>query len=382
MNNFLTRIKRFCGIVVGAVFFLSGLIKLMDPAGAGLVMNEYFQFLNIEFMSFADTALGVAFALAETILGVALITGVWRRPVVFITIGFQVFFTILTILLVIFNPTMDCGCFGEAIHLTHTQTLLKNIILLTLLTAYAVPVRRLGNPQKKKYVSFAIVSTSVVAFTIYSMLYLPLIDFTQYSPGTSIKMEDIYTEDMYESVFIYEKNGVKQEFTLETLPDSTWTFVNAETKQTKTQKQATALSFSDKDGQYADSLAWNGKVMIVSIYDTDVSESDIKEITSFKANAQKAGFRVLILTATDATENSYTCDYKTLITLNRSNCGATYINDGYIISKWAKKSLPDYEELAKISKEDLTDTMIDKGSKTDVAFQGFLLYVFAVMLLL
>ena len=195
-------------------------------------------------------------------------------------------------------------------------------------------------------------------------------------------MEDIYTEDMYESVFIYEKNGVKQEFTLETLPDSTWTFVNAETKQTKTQKQATALSFSDKDGQYADSLAWNGKVMIVSIYDTDVSESDIKEITSFKANAQKAGFRVLILTATDATENSYTCDYKTLITLNRSNCGATYINDGYIISKWAKKSLPDYDELAKISKEDLTDTMIDKGSKTDVAFQGFLLYVFAVMLLL
>ena len=122
--------------------------------------------------------------------------------------------------------------------------------------------------------------------------------------------------------------------------------------------------------------------MIVSIYDMDLDSDDWKAVNNFKKNAENAGFRVLVLTAAEATDETYTCDYKTLITLNRSNGGATYINDGYIISKWAKKSLPDYKELAKISKEDFTDTMIDKGSKTDVAFQGFLLYVFAVKLLL
>ena len=122
--------------------------------------------------------------------------------------------------------------------------------------------------------------------------------------------------------------------------------------------------------------------MVISIYDTDIDESDRKEIDRFISDAEKAGFKTLTLTASDATESTYTCDYKTLVTLNRSNGGATYINDGFIVSKWAKKSLPEYEELAKISNEDLSDTLADKSAKTDVAFQGFLLYVFAVLLLL
>ena len=45
--NVLLRIKRFCGYAVGFVFFISGLLKLMDPVGAGLVMKEYFTFLHM-----------------------------------------------------------------------------------------------------------------------------------------------------------------------------------------------------------------------------------------------------------------------------------------------------------------------------------------------
>jgi hypothetical protein len=40
------------------------------------------------------------------------------------------------------------------------------------------------------------------------------------------------------------------------------------------------------------------------------------------------------------------------------------------------------KELATISQEDPTDTFIDRDTRTSLAFQGFLLYVFAVMLLL
>ena len=383
MRNILLRLKRFCGVAVGFVFFLSGLIKLMDPVGASLVMKEYFEFLHIGFLDFAATTAGVTFALAEALLGAGLVTGVWRRPVALATIGLQTFFTLLTLILVIFNPEMDCGCFGEAIHLTHWQTFIKNILLIVLLIAYTVPVRRLGQPKsKRKYVSFAIVSVSTIGFMIYSLIYLPLIDFTAYKPGTSIKVEHLSTEDMYESVFIYEKDGKQQSFSLENLPDSTWTFVSTETISKGEIVDHPTLSFSGKDGEYADTLATEGKVMIVSIYDMDLDPDDWKEIEEFRKNAEKAGFRVLVLTAAEATDETYSCDYKTLITLNRSNGGATYINDGYIINKWAKASLPDSQELEKISKENLTDTMIDKGAKTDVAFQGFLLYVFAVMLLL
>ena len=120
--TFLLRLKRFCGIIAGIVFFLSGIVKLMDPVGAGLVMSEYYRFLHIDFMDFSAKFMGTAFAFAETIIGAAIITGVWRKIIAKCALGLQIFFTVLTLFLVIFNPEMDCGCFGEAIHLTHTQT--------------------------------------------------------------------------------------------------------------------------------------------------------------------------------------------------------------------------------------------------------------------
>ena len=33
------RARRFCAFLVGVVFFLSGLLKLMDPVGTGLIMD-------------------------------------------------------------------------------------------------------------------------------------------------------------------------------------------------------------------------------------------------------------------------------------------------------------------------------------------------------
>ena len=166
MRYLLLRLKRFCGFITGFVFFLSGIVKLMDPVGAGLVMKEYLDFLHIGFLGFASKPLGVLFALAETIVGTGLITGVWRRIIAPTAIALQGFFTFLTLLLVIFNPEMDCGCFGEAIHLTHAQTFIKNLVLMALLLIYYIPSRHLGETRKKKYVSFGIVTLSVVAFTI------------------------------------------------------------------------------------------------------------------------------------------------------------------------------------------------------------------------
>ena len=41
---------------------------------------------------------------------------------------FMVFMTIVSMWLWIANPISDCGCFGDAVHLTNGQTFLKNII--------------------------------------------------------------------------------------------------------------------------------------------------------------------------------------------------------------------------------------------------------------
>ena len=222
MRYLLLRLKRFCGFITGIVFFVSGILKLMDPVGAGLIMDEYYNFLHLGFLSFSSKVMGTAFALAETVIGVGLITGVWRRIIGMAAIILQGFFTLLTLLLVIFNPEMDCGCFGEAIHLTHMETFIKNLILMALLIIYYIPRQHLGETRNKKYVSFAVVCTSIVAFTAYSWMYIPLVDYTAYKPGTDLKDANIDADEMYESVFIYEKEGQQEEFTLGHLPDTIW----------------------------------------------------------------------------------------------------------------------------------------------------------------
>jgi len=377
--------KRFCGFAVGFVYFISGLLKLVDPVGAGLVMKEYFKFLHLGFLEGLSLPSGVTFALAETIVGAGLITGVWRKIIAAAAVGLQSMFTILTLLLVIFKPEMDCGCFGEAIHLTHGETFIKNIILLSLLLIYFIPIKYLGQTRKKKYVSFALVSLSSIAFTIYSLMYIPMADFTDFRPGAVVNNESNMDEAAFEATFVYSKDGKEERFSLENLPDSTWTFVRADTSPVTEDGQGSArISIYDNAGNYADSLITKGKVMIVSLYKGSLSEKDIRTIREFLDNAKTAGFSPILLTSGVETHGleSYNCDYKTLITLNRSNGGATYLEDGYIIRKWAERTLPAPGELAMISDEDPTDTFIGRDTRTSLAFQGFLLYVFAVMLLL
>ena len=391
MRYLLLRLKRFCGFITGLVFFLSGIVKLMDPVGAGLVMKEYYDFLHLGFMTFSSKVMGVAFALAETLVGVALITGVWRKITAKIAIIMQGFFTLLTLLLVIFNPQMDCGCFGEAIHLTHWQTFIKNIILLALLLAYYIPNKHLGDTKKKKYVSFALVTVSVLAFTGYSLKYIPLVDFTAYKPGAELQAgASVNADEIYESVFTYEKDGVTEEFSLGHLPDSTWTFVSVDTRLKEGHDDALAeLSFYDPvTEEYMDTLAINGKVMVVSVYDTGMSARRWKKTESFVSKAEAAGFAALILCA-DTTgipqtlkEKAYVSDYKTLISMNRSNAGVTYFYNGQLIRKWASASMPSAEELNRIAESDATEVFIEHESKGSLVFQGFLLYVFAIMLLL
>ena len=389
----LLKTRRFSGFICGFVFFLSGILKLMDPVGAGLVMDSYLDFLHIGFLGFASKPLAFLFALAETIVGTAMITGVWRRITAIIALSLQGFFTLLTILLAIFNPVMDCGCFGEFIHLTHVETLVKNLVICALLSYAYFPMRNLGRPLKRKYVSFGVVCTSVLAFSIFSLSRLPIIDFTDYEPGAQILSADANVADeAFDAMFIYEKDGVQQEFTLENLPDSTWTFVSTQTIQNKDLKSSGAtLSFYDNDKEYQDSLAVQGNVMVISIYDPQMRQKKWDAAVRMAENARESGFNAMILVAGTPEQIEgkvtgdipvYFSDYKTLITLNRSNAGATWLSHGYIIKKWGRRAYPCQDDLLTYIKGNSTEAILESNTKGSLLFQGFLLYVFAVMLLL
>lgn len=334
MKNSAQPLRRICAGIAGFVLFVAGVLKMMDPLGSSLVMEEYFNFLHMSWLKPMAGFAGSAAAYLETLVGAALLTGVWRKITAIVSgITFGAF-TLLTLVLFIANPPMDCGCFGEAIHLTHAQSLMKNVVLCALWAGAFLPFKSIGEFRKVKVVTFSIAAVSCLVFLFLEKRDLPLIDFTPYKPVT--ELEDLETP----------------------------------------------FSFRNEEGAYCDSLAAKGSVMIVSAYNPQ--DLDYGRSEAFLQDADLAGFTPVTIIAgkADDSRSMYSADRRTLMTLNRSNGGATYINDGLIIAKWSAEKLPDAEKLEEISQANPAELMMERNRAGRLKLQGFLLYVFAVMLLL
>lgn len=391
MKGFHKGVRRFCTVLIGLVFFGAGILKLMDPVGAGLVVDEYFKFFHMPWLTFSSKAVAVALALLETLTGAALLAGVWRKVVAAIAGIMTAGFTILTLILVIFNPEMDCGCFGEAIHLSHWQTFLKNVVLCVLCAVAFLPFKDFADTRKAKAIGFGIVAASVIIFTAWSLVSLPLVDFSEFAPGTELageasddgSEEESDTREQY--YVIYEKNGQEGAFTLDKLPDSTWTFVRAEKISSTIPDyagSAPAFFISDINGEYRNELLTEGKVMVLSVYNARKFKAAGKA-EEFLREARAAGFNAYAVSRENIQGfDSFLSDYKKVVTLNRSNGGVTFIDNGEIIKKWPARALPDSEDLEKLYSKDSTETMITSTAKGRIAIQGFALYSLALLLIL
>ena len=350
-------IRRISAVLIGFVFFLAGILKIMDPVGARLVVEEYLKFLHMGWLNGLAGVLASGMALLEALLGAALITGVWRK-VAGLAVGVMTaFFTLLTFFLYLKNPHMDCGCFGEMIHLTHLQTLLKNIVLLALWALAFLPLNKLEPTRKVKYVSFPIAAVSVVGFLLYSSLTIPLVDFTPFKPGAELMLpEDIDDPN---------------------------------------DERTPTLSLSDASGEYFDDLLMEGDLMVVSIYDVaKLKPRQWDKIVKLLQDAAATGYKPMVLAAAspsimqestsapEVLDATYYADRKKLLTLNRSNGGASYIQEGLIVTKWGIRGLPDQEKLQELASADVTESLLSENNGDRLKFQAFLLYVFAVMLLL
>ena len=339
MNGF----KRICAALAGIVLLLAGLLKLMDPVGAGLVMDEYLNFFHLPFLKGISRVLACAFALAESLTGAALIAGVWRKVVALVSGALLAFFTLVTIILFVAKSQMDCGCFGELLHLDNGQTLIKNLVLDALWCLSFLPFRDFGEPQRIKYVSFGLAALSLVLFLLFSSLSVPLRDYTQFKPGTELEENPLY--------------------------------------------------FCDANSDYADSLLLDGKFLVVSVYDSRSFDS-FDRISDFARLASGEGFSVVLLlnsTPDDVSlrgvdpallSSTYFSDRKALMTFNRSNGGVTYVDDGLIVRKWAFRKLPGKEDFDEMNGKAPMDYLIENQNRTRALFQGFTLYLSAVLFLL
>ena len=198
----------------------------------------------------------------------------------------------------------------------------------------------------------------------YSYTHLPPLDFRPYKIGNHIPSlmevpEGENPNDVYEYKFIYEKDGVQQEFTLENYPkgDSTWTFVEQNTVLVQKGYQPPVHDFIIEnlaEGDITDDvLASEQPVTLVAMY--DLQKTDRKQLGKLMAIIHNAE-NVYFLTGsgeedvyafadgmgwdTETTERIFCfIDPVTLKTVVRANPGVVVIQNGTVIEKHNMKQL-------------------------------------------
>jgi hypothetical protein len=348
-------------IVVGLIFIFSGFVKAIDPLGSAYKFHDYFQAFNLSFLNSLALPLAVLLCTAEFISGFSVLTGLRQKAGIWGVMILMVIFTPVTFILALKNPVSDCGCFGDAIHLTNWQTFGKNIVLL----AFAIILFANRNKKTNIFSTFtelavtALAITLFVIFSLYNLRYLPVIDFLPYKTGVKIAdkmtIPDGVPADKYLTTFIYEKNGVRKEFGLENYPadDTTWKFIDQKSVLIKKGYQPPIHDFiiTSVNGEDLTQkiLSYPGySVLMISRKLALANKKNISDGFEFGRYCMLNGIDFYVLTSSGTNEvmsyeNSLqfcSADETTLKTMIRSNPGYILLKNGTIIGKWSWANLP------------------------------------------
>ena len=366
MKKLIVNIARF---LLAAVFIVSGFVKAVDPMGTQYKLEDYAAVLGLSSVlpSLLAVVLAVALAAVEFCLGVFMLFAIRRRLTSRLMLLMLCIMTPLTLWLALTNPITDCGCFGDAIILTNWQTFAKNVILLIaaiIVVRWPEQMMRFIS-QSNQWIVINYTALFILAVAGWSLYYLPQFDFRPYHIGANIREGMVVPDDaeqpQFETTFILEKDGKQQEFTLDNYPDSTWTFVDSRTVQTRQGYVPPIHDFAivtdEGDDITEDVLSDPGYTMLlVAPHLEDADDSDLDVINELYEYTRQHGYPFYCLTSStdrgidqwrDITGAEYpfcTTDATTLKTVVRSNPGLLLLKDGTIIGKWSHNNLPVIDE--------------------------------------
>ena len=357
-------IRYISRIITGLVFIFSGTVKAIDPLGSAYKFHDYFQAFNIGFLNRLSLPLAVLLCATEFIAGFSVLTGIRQKTGLHIVMLLMIIFTPLTFILALTNPVSDCGCFGDAIHLTNWQTFWKNLILLTLIIFLYGGIKQ-AKQLVKTSTEWVAISSAVIVFVffaIFNLRYLPVIDFLPYKTGVKIADKMIIPEDapadVYQTTFIYEKEGNRKEFSINDYPanDTSWKFIDQKSVLIKKGYKPPIHDFSITGPEGEDMTQ---KVLSNPGYTLLMITKKIKEANNVNLDSGfelgrsclSNGIDFLILTSSGSEEaksfdnglNFCSTDETTLKTMIRSNPGYILLKDGTIIGKWSHAGCPDKE---------------------------------------
>jgi uncharacterized membrane protein YphA (DoxX/SURF4 family) len=375
-------VANLCRLLVGALFIFSGGVKAIDPVGTAIKMEEYFEIfgiyapkLNFIWHAFANEALAfsIFMIILEIFLGITLLLGTWKKFTLWMLVLIIAFFTFLTGFSAKTGKVTDCGCFGDFIKLTPSQSFQKDIVLCVLILILVLGARHIKELFGKSLnrILVSVLTLAAIIFTFRNVYYEPIKDFRAYQVGTSIpeclKLPPNAKKPVIDMVYTYKskKTGEIKEFK-NTWPQDydNWTYVDRQDVVIQKGDEPKCKDFAIKDANGSDYspdfFAEEEFLFLIIVPDLKkASEDGFKVLVPVCEAAVKDNRYVYMLTGSVIAEveafkkhvkipfDVFNTDGTPLKTIMRSNPGLLILKKGIVIAKYHYHEVPTYEELKK-----------------------------------
>jgi hypothetical protein len=363
-------IDQFSRFFVGGLLIFSGLIKLNDPIGTQIKLEEYFEVFAEDFGSifhyFIPWALeiGMILIILEVALGVAILI-FWRMNLsAWLLLLMMTFFTFLTFYSAYFDKVTDCGCFGDAIKLTPWESFSKDVVLM-IFVSHLFWYRKRYLPILSTRIGYGVMVTVVVTSLIlgvYAVQHLPFIDFRAYRVGKNIPMQMLPQEQPIIE-YIFEKEGKEVRATQFLTADEGYKYISSRVlNEDKVKPSITDYSVSSPEGEDKTTYTFEGARLLIIIF--DVKKASTKNIKSIRELTRELEGRVdcFVLTSSGSEVMEafrhehqlavpyYFADATVLKTIIRSNPGIALWKDGTVLGNWHHNDTPSADDILNLLK--------------------------------
>jgi hypothetical protein len=362
-------IDQFSRFFVGGLFIFSGLIKLNDPIGTQIKMEEYFEVFADDFGSFFHhfipwaLEIGMLMIVLELALGVAILI-FWRMKWTGWTLLLlMTFFTFLTFYSAYFNKVTDCGCFGDAIKLTPWESFTKDIILM-IFVAHLFWYKHSYVPVLRTREGDAVViavSAICLFLGIRAVNHLPFIDFRAYKIGNHIPTQMKPTVAPIIE-YVFKKDG-KEITSDKYISDEGYEYISSKVlNEDKIKPKITDYSVTSPEGEDKTSYTFEGNKLLIIIFNADKASSKNADAIRTLVKGLEGKADCFILTASSEEsidkfrhENQlpvpfYYVDATVLKTIIRSNPGIALWKDGTVLGNWHHNDTPSAETVLNLLK--------------------------------
>ena len=350
-------------IFVSALFIFSGLIKLNDPIGTAIKLEEYFEVFSQDihplFLSLVSLSLifSVVLSTLEVVLGVALWLQVAYKKVVGTLFAMILFFTFLTFYSAYFDKVTDCGCFGDAIPLTPWQSFFKDVILFVMIIVLffnRFTPKWEGDVLSQRFAGIRIAIALCVIISAGAILYLPWIDFRDYKIGNDIA-QLMQPQEAPQIAYTFQKDGELVESTQYLSAEEGYEYVDMKIlNEAKAVPKIQDYYLTDTAGvAYTEESLREKKLWIVIEKVTDFNTQKLKDILTGLTDSDiqpillNADYENIanFLQTNKITIPYYFADATVLKAMVRSNPGFLLVEDGVVKNKWHYNSLTSAEDI-------------------------------------